>query len=242
MASATADTLGVIVGRGQSKRLPGKMLRKVDGHPLIGWTVRAAAAAKSIDKLIVSTDSPEIAAAAEAYGAEAPFLRAAELSTDTVGNDKVILHAHDWAIAADGVDYGIIVLIQPTSPFLRTKDIDACVAGVAGGEFNSVFTARVVEAPPEAMFRAAAAGGVEPLLEGPWFDKDRKDRQLTPTYRANGAVWATRAEALLNTGSVYNSPMNAVVVSAERSVDIDYETDLLIAEATAKANGFSITA
>jgi CMP-N,N'-diacetyllegionaminic acid synthase len=234
--------LGVIVGRGQSKRLPGKMLREIGGHPLIGWTVRAAAAASTLDRVIVSTDSPEIAAAAEAYGTKAPFLRPAELATDTVGNDKVITHALDWASADSGVAYDIVVLIQPTAPFLQAGDIDACVARVADGGFVSAFTARVVEFPPEWMFRGEPGKGVQPLLEGPWFDKDRKVRALPTTYRANGAVWATRVDAFRSSGSVYNAPMDAVMMSAERSVDIDYEWDLAEAQATLQANGFSITA
>lgn len=233
-------SLGIIVGRGQSKRLPGKMLRPLAGHPLIGWAARAAAASE-LSRVIVSTDAPEIAAAARDYGVEAPFDRPAALATDDIGNDKVLEHALSWVEEDDGTSYDIIVLIQPTAPFIRPQDINACVADVAGARFSSCFTARIVETPPEWMFRATEGGGVEPLMRGPWLDKNRKGRALTPSLRANGAAWATRTEAFRASGSVYNAPMNATVMDSERSVDVDYETDLALAEMTAEINDFQIT-
>ena len=93
---AAVASLGVVVARGQSKRLPRKMLRPLAGHPLVAYMARAALAS-GLDRVILSTDDDEIAAAAKSYGLEAPFRRPAELATDFATNDRVLLHALDWA-------------------------------------------------------------------------------------------------------------------------------------------------
>ena len=75
--------IAIIPARGGSKGLPGKNIKEMCGKPLIAYTIEAALAAKSIDHVILSTDDEEIAAVAKKYGAEVPFMRPAELASDT---------------------------------------------------------------------------------------------------------------------------------------------------------------
>ena len=117
-------TLGVIVARGNSKRVPRKVLRQLGGHPVIAWMVRAALNS-GLDRVVVSTEDDEIAATARSYGAEVPFCRSAELTRDDTRNDEVLLDALDRMEALDAVRYDAVVLLQSTAPFTRPDQIDA---------------------------------------------------------------------------------------------------------------------
>ncbi|NDB69694.1 MAG: acylneuraminate cytidylyltransferase family protein, partial [Methylocystaceae bacterium] len=88
--------LALVTARGGSKRLPGKNLRKLDGIPLIVWSINIAKGVDTICDILVSTDSPSIANVARDAGALVPWLRPAELATDTATSVDVSLHALDW--------------------------------------------------------------------------------------------------------------------------------------------------
>lgn len=226
-------SLGVVVARGQSKRLPRKMLRPLAGHPLVAYMARAALAS-GLDRVILSTDDDEIAAAGKAYGIEAPFRRPAELATDFATNDRVLIHALDWAEGKDGRRFEIAVLLQPTAPFTEPRDIDACLQTVNSTDANCCFTAAAVSEQPHWMFEPQANGEVVPLIPG-HVSGERQHTQKLPRYlHPSGAVWAVRTKALRETGRVYCAPMRAAEVAPERAIDIDTELDLLVAEAAAR--------
>ena len=107
--------LAVIPARGGSRGLPGKNLKELGGVPLVGHSIAAARTVPAVDRTIVSTDDEEIAAVSRSLGADVPFLRPAELSTDTAPTGPVIAHA--LAVAeADGGPYDAVLLLEPTSP------------------------------------------------------------------------------------------------------------------------------
>jgi len=234
------NSLGVIVGRGHSKRLPGKMLRHVGGHPLIGWAARAVAAS-NLTKSIVSTDDLNIAKAANEYGIETPFQRPSHLCSDNITNDSVIDHALRWMQENLKIQFDVVVLIQPTVPFIHPEDIDACASNVINKSSGCCFTAREVSTLPEGMFRYGADGMVDPVIPGPWRDKNRRDVPIPLTFQPNGAVWAMPAQTFLDNGTVYTSPLSIVEIEKSRCIDIDYEHDLAVAETMATQHGFTIT-
>ncbi|MFZ2657246.1 MAG: pseudaminic acid cytidylyltransferase [Victivallales bacterium] len=120
MNSNTKISAAVIPARGGSKRIPGKNIKLFLGKPMISYSIEAARASGVFDKIIVSTDSPEIAKIAEEYGAEAPFMRPHELSDDHATTDSVVLHALDWLNTNwERVDY--ICCIYSTAPFVRAE-------------------------------------------------------------------------------------------------------------------------
>ena len=232
-------SLGVVVARGQSKRLPRKMLRPLAGHPLLAYMARAALAS-GLDRVILSTDDDEIAAAGNAYGIETPFRRPAELATDFVTNDRVLMHALDWVEADAARRYDIAVLLQPTAPFTTSADIDACVAAVSGSNANCCFSAAKVSEQPHWMFVPQPSGEVELLMPG-HLSGDRQHTQKLPRYlHPSGAVWAVRATALRETGRVYCAPMRVAEVASERAIDIDTELDLVVAEGVARHFGLAL--
>lgn len=229
-------SLGVVVARGQSKRLPRKMLRPLAGHPLAAYMIRAALAS-GLDRVILSTDDDEIAAVGKAYGIEVPFRRPAELATDFATNDRVVLHALDWLEANDRNSYAVAVLLQPTAPFTTPRDIDACVDTLSRTDANSCFTAAPVSEQPHWMFVPRDSGEVELLMPGE-LSGDRQHTQKLPRYlHPSGAVWAVRAKALRATGRVYCAPMRVAEVAPERAIDIDTELDFVMAEAAARHFG-----
>jgi len=232
-------SLGVVVARGQSKRLPRKMIRPLAGHPLLAYMARAALAS-GLDRVILSTDDEEITAAGKGYGIEAPFRRPHELATDFVTNDRVLIHALDWIEANGGRKYDIAVLLQPTAPFTTPDDIDACVAAVSGSNANCCFTAARVSEQPHWMFVPQANGEVELLMPG-YLSGDRQHTQKLPRYlHPSGAVWAVRAKTLRESGRVYCAPMRVAEVAPERAIDIDTELDLVVAEAAARHFGLAL--
>ena len=111
--------LVVITARGGSKRLPGKNIRILGEKPLIIWSIDVAKDIPEICDILVSTDDTAIASICTEAGALVPWLRPAELATDTANSIDVVLHALDWYETEKGAVDGIL-LLQPTSPF-RTK-------------------------------------------------------------------------------------------------------------------------
>lgn len=118
--------LALIPARAGSKGLPGKNVRMMLGKPLIAWSVEHAVLAGCADRIVVSTDSSEAAAAAKAAGAEVPFMRPSELAADTATSADVIIHALDF-LEAKGEKYDTFVLLEPTSPLRAPGDITAAL-------------------------------------------------------------------------------------------------------------------
>jgi CMP-N,N'-diacetyllegionaminic acid synthase len=110
-----SDIVALITARGGSKGLPGKNVRPLKGQPLIQWTVEAAVNAPSVDEVIVSSDCPDIIAAATGAGAKAPFTRPAELAGDDTPHLDVVLHALDF-LEGEGKLPEALLLLQPTCP------------------------------------------------------------------------------------------------------------------------------
>lgn len=118
------SVLSIIPARGSSKSIPGKNIRLLGGEPLISYTIREALKSKYIDRVIVSTDDKEIAEVALQYGAETPFMRPKNLAKDVSPSLSVILHTLEYLKKEENYSPGIVVFLQPTSPFRRSEHID----------------------------------------------------------------------------------------------------------------------
>ena len=110
--------VAVIPARGGSKRIPGKNIKPFCGKPMIAWSIEMALESGLFDRVLVSTDSMEIADIATRHGAEVPFTRPADLSQDQSGTIEVIQHTVEW-MNQNGVFPGYVCCIYATSPFLR---------------------------------------------------------------------------------------------------------------------------
>lgn len=223
---STFRCLAIIPARAGSRGLPGKNTLPLGGKPLIAHTIEAARAAHSIQRIVVSTESEEIAHIAQQYGAEVPFLRPAELARDETPTLPVLQHVLSEIAAAEGHQPEIIVLLQPTSPLRRAKDIDRAVTLLEQTRADSVVSLCAAEHHP-AWMRRVECGRVLPFLEnGP---ECTRRQDLPPVYRLNGAIYVTRARVLLQENAILGRDTRALVMDNESSVDIDTPLDLKIA-------------
>ncbi len=120
--------LYLIVARGGSKRVPGKNLRQINGISLVGYKAKAAWLSKFCSGCIISTDSLEIATEAAKHGVRAPFIRPENLATDTTTTEDVVRHAIAQCLQSHPLmRYDAIMLLEPSSPFVRPSDYDMAV-------------------------------------------------------------------------------------------------------------------
>jgi len=185
-----ARVLALIPARAGSKGVPNKNIRPLGGHSLLEWSVAACKKAKSIDRTIVSTDSPEYAALVKGYGAEAPFLRPAEISGDRATDYEFIVHALDW-LAARGEEPQYVVHVRPTTPLRNPALIDEAVHTFAK-ELRATALRSVHEMAESAYktFEISSAGDLKRVgSDSTALDAANNARQGFPrTYIANGYV------------------------------------------------------
>ncbi len=218
---AGRSVLAVIPARGGSKGIPGKNIRDVAGKPLIAWTILAARASRHIDRLILSSDDPEIIEVAREWGCEVPFVRPAELATDEAPGTAPLIHALE---VVQGFDYAVV--LQPTSPLRAAEDIDACVALCAETGAPSVVSVARSEKHPAWMYELDE-GRMRPVL-GQVPGSRRQD--MNAVYSLNGAVYVIAAEAFRLHPVILTDRTLGYPMPAERSIDIDTPLDLEIAD------------
>lgn len=227
--------LGLITARGGSKGLPGKNIRPLRGKPLIAWSIEAAKSCTSLDALVVSTDSEEIAAVARHYGAEAPFLRPSELAGDTATSVDVIEHAINF-LRERGEEYGYVVLIEPTSPLREPHDIDLALRQMSEAGADSVVSVGLADTVhPAFMFRKGAAQRLE-LFQGGAFRVLRR-QELEPVFFLEGTVYASRVASLLAQRTFCQTNTVGYEVPKWKVPEIDDIVDFLHVEAIMKHRG-----
>ena len=133
-------TVAFIFARGGSKGLPGKNIRPLDGKPLIAWSIEHALAVQRIDRVIVSTDSDEIATISKQYGADVPFIRPANLATDESPEWSAWQHGLEYLKEETGAVPEIMVSLPATAPLRLTIDINNCIDEYEKGSTDVVIT------------------------------------------------------------------------------------------------------
>jgi N-acylneuraminate cytidylyltransferase len=137
MDSKELNVLAIIPALGGSKRLPRKTLRLLAGKPLIAHSIERARQTKSISRIVVSTNDPEIAAVSRQYGAEVLWLPA-EISGGTATSESALLHAMDYLQETEGYKPALLVFLQCTSPFTLPEDMDGAVQVLLDENADSV--------------------------------------------------------------------------------------------------------
>tara|TARA_B110000003_G_scaffold172674_1_gene172288 strand:- start:604 stop:2631 length:2028 start_codon:yes stop_codon:yes gene_type:complete len=228
--------LGLITARGGSKGIPGKNIVDLCGKPLIQHTIQSALGANLLDRVVLSTDSEEIAAVALNCGCEVPFMRPPELSQDDSSHLQCILHALDRLRNDDGYSPDYVLLLQPTSPFRTSEDIDAAIDIIK--QTNCDLVVSVTESPLN-LSKHVYVGEDSRLL--PYAEVTDtlgyiRRQQLPKTFSENGAIFLQRAESLRsppchtpNFGSLRSDDARVYVMPRERSLDIDSPYDLHLA-------------
>ena len=208
--------------------MPGKNVRALAGRPLLAYAVDAARASGVVDRMILSTDSEEIADIGRACGLEAPFLRPAELATDDSPMLPVIQHAMA-AVEQKAWVPEIIVVLQPTSPLRRPRHIRDAVESLRLTNADSVVS--VFELPrhfsPDYVMRIEA-DRLRPFLAHGARVTRRQDGR--PAYVRDGTVYACWRRTVVGQDSLYGNDCRPLVVTADESLTIDTPDDWAEAE------------
>lgn len=232
MSLSVRPVLAVIPARGGSKGLPAKNLRALAGLPLIAHSIACARLADDvIDRCIVSTDSIEIARVAREHGGQVPFLRPAELAGDAVPMMPVLQHALRTVEEIDGVEYGSLLLLDPTSPGRNPDDIRRAVSmlaadppcdgviGVSQPRFNPIWHCVVL----------GGDGYMHDLI--PAGARYQRRQEVPDVYRINGCLYLWRRDYLLQATDWRDGRLAMLDMPDVSSFCIDEAQDLDLANA-----------
>jgi N-acylneuraminate cytidylyltransferase len=226
-----------IFARGGSKGLPGKNIRSFRGKPLIAWSIEQALAVGRIKRVIISTDSEEIAAVARDYGAEIPFMRPAELARDDSPEWLAWRHALNHLKETAGQYPDVFVSVPATAPLRKVDDIERCLDEYDKGDADMVITVTDAHRSPYFnMVKANPDGSVGLVIPGSSTVTRRQDAPAV--YDMATVCYVANPEFVISHGATFEGRVKAVHVPLERSIDIDTLLDFRIAEFL--ATGFQL--
>lgn len=220
--------LGVVPARGGSKAIPRKNLAVLANKPLIAWTLEVALESGSLDRLVISTDDPQIAEIGKKLGAEVPFLRPTELATDTSTSMDVILHAIRWFDDNERYQPDYVLLLQPTSPLRTVTDIRESIKLALAKRADSVVSVCETHLHPLWMKGVNEEGRLVHLHPQSAAPTRRQD--LPSVFALNGAIYLALRTFLLSERTFVSDRTYAYVMPENRSLDVDTPWDLYLAD------------
>lgn len=219
------NTLIVIPARGGSKGIPGKNIKPLAGKPLIHYSIEVAMAIASGEQICVSTDDVEIKAVVESLGLTVPFLRPAELATDTAGTHEVLIHALDY-YAELGKSFRKVLLLQPTSPFRTVTHIREAM-NLFDDTLDMVTSVKISHASPYFTLMEENGDGLLQKSKPSHFVRRQDAPQV---YELNGAIYIINAESLRKGPISAFARIRKYVMDDAHSADLDTPLDWLWAE------------
>lgn len=222
--------LATICCRGGSKGVPGKNLKLLHGKPLIAYTIETAATSSLINDLIVSTDDKQIADVAKQFGAKVPFVRPADLATDTSSKWPVFRHAVESYEKLTGKRIEYLVDLDVTVPLKTADDIDGAILKALNNvDADVVITGYEPERNPYFNMMEITEGGFAKLVKKT--DKTIVRRQDAPdVFSLTPAAFVIKRMALYNYDHWSNAKCLIHQIPRERAIDIDTEIDFKIVE------------
>lgn len=227
--------VAIIPARMASKRIPKKNIRNFHGKPIIAYSIHAAQKTEIFSKIVVSTDSPELADIAASYGAEVPFIRPAELSDDLTGTDAVILHSLNWLIE-HGDDIQNVCCIYATAPFVSSGYIKKGLELLKKADATSAFSVTTYPYPIYRSLRITERGRLEMIW--PEYIKARS-QDLSEAYHDAGQFYWADVKKYLRERTFFSKDAIPVVIPRYLVQDIDTEEDWHRAQVMYKALSIS---
>jgi CMP-N-acetylneuraminic acid synthetase len=225
--------LGVIPARGGSKGLPNKNLLLLDGKPMIHYTFTEAKKSKFLNRIILSTNSNEIASFASNYEIEY-FLHPDKLSTDNSPTFPVIKYLIEH-LKTQGYYPDIIVTMRITTPLRLAEDIDGCIEKLIKTNSSSVISVVKLDGIHPIRIKVISENDILMSYDEEEGDIPKRRQDLSPVYIRNGGVYASKIETIEN-GGLFGKTPRPYIMPTERSVNINNELDYILAEALIKRN------
>lgn len=220
--------LGIVPARAGSRRLQRKNVRRLGGKPLVAWAIETALGSRRLDRIVVSSDDPEVLAIAGGYDRVEALERPADLATDTAPAIGYVRHALERLEERGAGPYAAVVILQPSSPLTLPEDVDGTVELLAtSGADSAVSVVRVDHAIHPVKLKVMQG---DRLL--PWLEDERgrmAEHELPKIWVRNCAVYASRRETV-DAGDLLGGDSRGYPMPRERSVDINEEIDLRLAE------------
>ena len=233
--------LAVVPARGGSKGIKLKNLRLIQGKPMVarvGYVVRRTG---MIDRAVVSTDHAEIARVAATSGLTVPFMRPESLSGDQISDFDVLKHALLESERIDGVEYDIVMMLQPTSPLRRSEHLTGTVEMLVDEGWDAVWTVSPTDSkahPLKQLLVDDETGQMDYYdLNG---DRIIARQQLDTLYHRNGIAYAITRQCLLEQKTIKGARTGALVLEGN-FVSIDTEWDIRLVEFILAQDGWSAT-
>lgn len=227
--------LAMIPARSGSKGIIGKNIKKIGGKPLIAWPIEAAKSSKYIDKIIVSTDSDEIASVALKYGAEIPYLRPTDLAQDKSTTYSVIKNILSYYKKLNEI-YDYFVLLEPTSPLTTPKDVDEAMFKLHESKENAdsiVGVCKLESFHPKFSVNINNKGLIEQFMGD--FGENLRRQDLDDLYFREGSLYISKIDALIREKSFYHNKTLPYIVPKWKSFEVDDMVDFICIEAIMNA-------
>lgn len=215
--------IATIPARGGSKGVPNKSIRLVGGHPLIAYSIAAAKLSKKIDRVIVSTDSNEIAKIAIKYGAEVPFLRPAEFAQDNSSDNQHIIHAINWFEINEKFTPELFVHLRPTTPLRDSTLIDDAIVKFKNThDADSLRSTHECSESPFKWFMLKENDFYTGLNTDDMELLNRPRQEFPKVYIPNGYVDVLSVNFVKNTGKLHGKVVSFITPPC---IEIDSEYD-----------------
>ncbi len=229
------SVLGLVVARGGSKGVPRKNIRLLAGKPLLQYTAEAALQARRLSRVVLSTEDEEVAAVGRSCGLEVPFMRPLPLAGDSTPGFDVVYHALGW-LEAHGARFDAVCVLQPTSPFRRAEDVDACVQLLESTGADAVVSILPVptEYNPHWVYFRQEDGRLS-LSTGEETPIARR-QELPLAFHREGSVYVTTRDTVMVGRSLYGKCLMGYEVNPSASLNIDTVSDWDRAEALLAAS------
>ena len=227
------SVLAIIPARAGSKGLPRKNIKTICGKPLIAWSIQAGLASQYVDKVVVTTDSDEIAMIANEYGADTPFIRPAELASDLAATYDVVKHAIDFYSKELNFYFDYIVLLEPTSPLREKGDIDEMLEELVlkDSEFDAIVSLGAVHEHPSIM-KKIIGNKMEAFRKDLIMPNRRQENEAT--YFPYGVAYIIKSTILIKERTFYPLRTTYKVVKRYQCYEIDDIYDFLSVESIMK--------
>ncbi len=219
----------LICARGGSKGLPGKNIKPLGGIPLIGWSINTAKEMDNVSRIIVSTDSTDIANIAKEFGAEVPFIRPSHLAQDDSPEWLVWKHAINYLEENDDEIIDALIILPVTAPLRSIDDINACINEFENSKVDSVITVSEASRSPYFNMITNNSNGYSSLVIPP---KDQiTRRQDSPeVYDMTTVSYVVDVNFIKNNNGIFEGRVRSVIIPRKRAIDIDNLMDFQIAE------------